>query len=503
MILLDAAFVRSITSAPALFRSTPIEFHRNLSTTSEWARTKAELYRQQRQQQRKLQQQQQQSANRSNNSSSHGGIGVGGGSNHGGVGGGSAHGGGLLPVSSAHSRTTSGGSGFFGALTGAGGGGSSANLAGTGGTGGAAGGGIAAGGIAARAALNADDDDDGDKDDREYSNNDAEGAGGGGGDHTDHDSDLEDNGGALDAQGSTHSRNSSNSQPMSQQHQQQQSQGFGSKVNFMAQIRRLSLHFQGDSGANSSAVASPSSKLLHYPQERCLQPSAPICLSVSAAEVIPCICSNRRRATAPVDLVQCFHATAFSAAAALQGAPVCFSLGTAEKDPKAYSKAIATAAGIAAAAVPLPAAGTAATAAAAAAAACTDAEAPFYFAIDCRTAVERELGQFPKAYAFDAEGLADDAEITRLLDMVETMAASAHLCLIGTLFSPVCVCLLSTSCVLCVWSFLLPLIDFLYLNNYYFVVVNDVRRCWRRIHSLVVRAEERETEKELIKCGST
>ena len=56
---------------------------------------------------------------------------------------------------------------------------------------------------------------------------------------------------------------------------------------------------------------------------------------------------------------------------------------------------------------------------------------PFYFGIDCRSDQERSLGQFPKAYAFDAAGLADGDEINKLLDMVETMAASAHLCLIG------------------------------------------------------------------------
>lgn len=60
-----------------------------------------------------------------------------------------------------------------------------------------------------------------------------------------------------------------------------------------------------------------------------------------------------------------------------------------------------------------------------------DENRPFYFGIDCRSTQERELGQFPKAYAFDPADLAEAEEVSKLLDMVETMAASAHLCLIG------------------------------------------------------------------------
>jgi len=41
------------------------------------------------------------------------------------------------------------------------------------------------------------------------------------------------------------------------------------------------------------------------------------------------------------------------------------------------------------------------------------------------------LGQFPKAYAFDPADLIDAEAITKLLEMVETLASSVHLCLIG------------------------------------------------------------------------
>lgn len=105
-------------------------------------------------------------------------------------------------------------------------------------------------------------------------------------------------------------------------------------------------------------------------------------------QVVPCICSNRKRAVAPEDLVQCFYAVAFSPAAQRAAQPVVF-------PAEAFENRV------------------------------------FYFGVDCRTAQERALGQFPKAYAFDPSGLAEPEEVTKLLEMVETMAASAHLCLIG------------------------------------------------------------------------
>ena len=127
-------------------------------------------------------------------------------------------------------------------------------------------------------------------------------------------------------------------------------------------------------------------------------------------QVIPCICSNRRRALAPADLVRTFYSAAFQ----LQQhgtLPSCYSLLTNPTNN--------TASGTANMATTSVAANEAAN------------SRPFYFGIDCRSAAERDLGQFPKAYAFDPAGLADADEISKLLDMVETMAASAHLCLIG------------------------------------------------------------------------
>ena len=56
---------------------------------------------------------------------------------------------------------------------------------------------------------------------------------------------------------------------------------------------------------------------------------------------------------------------------------------------------------------------------------------PVFFGIDCRSPSEIALGQFPKAYAFDPANLVDAESISKLLEMVETLTSSVHLCLIG------------------------------------------------------------------------
>jgi hypothetical protein len=61
----------------------------------------------------------------------------------------------------------------------------------------------------------------------------------------------------------------------------------GGKGNFMAQFRRLSLHFQQDNSAAQSPVKSPFAKLLTYPHEKMHtgHHGAPLCLSASVEEV--------------------------------------------------------------------------------------------------------------------------------------------------------------------------------------------------------------------------
>jgi hypothetical protein len=107
--------------------------------------------------------------------------------------------------------------------------------------------------------------------------------------------------------------------------------------------------------------------------------------------VVPCISTNRKRAVVPEDLIQCFYSAAFSLGPNRAAQPTVF-------PTEAFENRV------------------------------------FYFGVDCRSAQERSLGQFPKAYAFDPAGLAEPEEVTKLLEMVETMAASAHLCLIGKPF---------------------------------------------------------------------
>ena len=57
---------------------------------------------------------------------------------------------------------------------------------------------------------------------------------------------------------------------------------------------------------------------------------------------------------------------------------------------------------------------------------------PFYFGIDCRTEAERSLGTFPKALVVDPSFITDPSKITDILAMLEPLAQSVHLCIIGS-----------------------------------------------------------------------
>jgi hypothetical protein len=56
---------------------------------------------------------------------------------------------------------------------------------------------------------------------------------------------------------------------------------------------------------------------------------------------------------------------------------------------------------------------------------------PFYFGIDCRTEEERRLGHFPKAYVADPSFITDTDAVASLLEILEPLARSVHLCIIG------------------------------------------------------------------------
>jgi hypothetical protein len=135
---------------------------------------------------------------------------------------------------------------------------------------------------------------------------------------------------------------------------------------------------------------------------------------------VPCICSNKRRAVAPVDLIQTFYNIVFSPSnettnngkktvALLDWSQLDNDIVGATDQYQSSAK--------------------------------NSANHPFFFAIDCRSAEERELGQFPKAYAFDSMVSIDNPnDVTDLIKTVETLASAAHLCLIGKFSVMVALC---------------------------------------------------------------
>lgn len=59
-------------------------------------------------------------------------------------------------------------------------------------------------------------------------------------------------------------------------------------------------------------------------------------------------------------------------------------------------------------------------------------ETPFFYGIDCRNDQEKKLlGSFAKTYHLDGSNLSDSDEVVKLLEILEPLASSAHLCLIG------------------------------------------------------------------------
>jgi hypothetical protein len=56
---------------------------------------------------------------------------------------------------------------------------------------------------------------------------------------------------------------------------------------------------------------------------------------------------------------------------------------------------------------------------------------PFYFAIDCRSAEEKLLGQFPKAFALDPEVVTDGESLTNITSFLEPLASTTHIAIIG------------------------------------------------------------------------
>jgi len=58
-------------------------------------------------------------------------------------------------------------------------------------------------------------------------------------------------------------------------------------------------------------------------------------------------------------------------------------------------------------------------------------EPPYYFAVDCRSSYEKRLGRFPKALSLDPRALTDPESLDSLLQSLQPLVGSTHICLIG------------------------------------------------------------------------
>ena len=145
-------------------------------------------------------------------------------------------------------------------------------------------------------------------------------------------------------------------------------------------------------------------------------------LSELDLKVVPCICSNRRRPIAFENVGDAFVRMSCVSAISSQQQPTesilkdrCCRLLNLGIEPSLASNA--TLNGINNATI--------------------NANSPFFFGIDCRSEEERMLGLFPKAYCLDPSVLTDSEELTKLLDMLEPIASSVHICIIGNLLAAV------------------------------------------------------------------
>ena len=138
-----------------------------------------------------------------------------------------------------------------------------------------------------------------------------------------------------------------------------------------------------------------------------------ICLWSSPQESIPCICTSRRLVPVPSVLSQ--YETAVAASS--------YNPGSLTSRDSTY---------------PLPTVLSARDSDAPQAESIYDSgpasavDKPFFFGIDCRTEAERLLGCFPKAIGVDPSFITDPSSIADILAMLEPLAQSVHLCIIGS-----------------------------------------------------------------------
>jgi hypothetical protein len=119
------------------------------------------------------------------------------------------------------------------------------------------------------------------------------------------------------------------------------------------------------------------------------------CLWASAAEVIPCICSSKRRTATTRDMLSSFRD-------GCEWSPGKTEMGVELKggEGMSYPKE-------------------------------EQLSSPFFFGVDIRSQAEMALGRFPKAYCLDPRALTDPDLIADCLTTLAPMSEITHLCIIG------------------------------------------------------------------------
>jgi hypothetical protein len=124
-----------------------------------------------------------------------------------------------------------------------------------------------------------------------------------------------------------------------------------------------------------------------------------LCLWSSVEEVLPCICSNIRRArNDEFELKEIFYSTYIS----LPNSNTNNSETSSSKNKSCFFISS------------------------------IDTMTPLYFAIDCRKNEEKTIGLFPKAYSLDPDIIYDSDGLTELLAILQPIASTTHIVIIGS-----------------------------------------------------------------------
>lgn len=131
-----------------------------------------------------------------------------------------------------------------------------------------------------------------------------------------------------------------------------------------------------------------------------------VCLWTDTSEVVPCLCSNRRKPSIdPNNSISSYYSFGVNIEQAEVGDPeenlfpIRNSYGVPENiDYRTRAVVI---------------------------------EPPFYFGIDCRNEEEKSLGRFPKAFNMNANFIVDSEEVSILLETLQPIANTVHICIFG------------------------------------------------------------------------